>query len=216
MDKSKKLYRTKLLERLCHATVVICFLLAAISGLGMFFPSLNSFSHLFWTPQLARIIHPFLGVIVFCILMVMLLRFAKHNLLTKDDKKWLKSIKSIVAGKEVPNLPIGKYNAGQKLLFWCIIITVCLLLVSGLVIWNRYFSGYFPISVRRFFLLIHSMSGIALILLIMGHVYMAFWVKGSIQSMTTGYVDKKWAKKHHPLWYKEMIEKENRMENRSE
>jgi formate dehydrogenase subunit gamma len=41
---------------------------------------------------------------------------------------------------------IGKYNAGQKLLFFTLVVCLLLLLVSGIVIWRRYFSFYFPIT----------------------------------------------------------------------
>lgn len=209
MNRKNKLYRTTLFDRFCHAIVVFCFIFTALSGLGFFFPSLNVLTHVLGTPQLARIIHPFLGTIIFCVLMIMLARFAKHNLFNKNDKKWFSSIKHISTGKEQSDLAIGKYNAGQKVLFWLTMIAICLLFISGIVIWNQYFSIYFSIDVRRIFLLMHSIVGVALILLIIAHIYMAFWVKGTINSMTTGYVDKKWAKTHHPLWYKETIEKDH-------
>lgn len=214
MNKKNMLYRTKLFDRLCHATVVICFMLVAFSGLGMFFPSMRIFSYTLGTPQLGRLLHPILGCVVFIVLMIMLARFAKYNLLNKNDRIWFKNIKNVTLnqeeGKDGEPLPVGKYNAGQKVLFWAIMGLIMLLLVSGLISWNRYFAGVFPIPVLRAALLIHSLSALALMLLIMGHIYMALWVKGTIKSMIGGYVPKKWAKKHHPLWYKEMVEKEQK------
>ncbi len=44
-------------------------------------------------------------------------------------------------------------------------------------------------------------------------MYMAFWVKGSIKGMIEGKVSRRWAKKHHPRWYREI---EGRSEKRSE
>ncbi len=35
-------------------------------------------------------------------------------------------------------------------------------------------------------------------------MYMAFWVKGSIKGMIEGKVSRRWAKKHHPRWYREV------------
>ncbi|MNJ03464.1 Formate dehydrogenase, cytochrome b556(fdo) subunit [compost metagenome] len=53
-------------------------------------------------------------------------------------------------------------------------------------------------------MLIHALAGIALILLIIGHAYLAFWVKGSIRGMLTGYVSRAWAKTHHDRWYRQI------------
>ncbi|CDL42843.1 Formate dehydrogenase O gamma subunit [Klebsiella pneumoniae ISC21] len=36
-----------------------------MSGLGFFFPSFNWLMHILGTPQLARILHPFVGVVMF-------------------------------------------------------------------------------------------------------------------------------------------------------
>jgi formate dehydrogenase subunit gamma len=48
-------------ERINHWVTAFCFMLAAISGLGFFFPSFNWLMQIMGTPQLARILHPFVG-----------------------------------------------------------------------------------------------------------------------------------------------------------
>ncbi|STS90961.1 formate dehydrogenase N subunit gamma [Klebsiella variicola] len=53
-------------------------------------------------------------------------------------------------------------------------------------------------QVIRYSLLIHATSAIILIHAILIHMYMAFWVKGSIKGMIEGKVSRRWAKKHHP------------------
>jgi len=77
-------------------------------------------------------------------------------------------------------------------------------LLSGLVIWRRYFSEYFPIPVIRWALLLHSLAGIGLMLLILGHIYLAIWVRGSIKGMVNGYVSRGWARQHHDRWHEEL------------
>lgn len=42
------------------------------------------------------------------------------------------------------------------------------------------------------------------------HIYMAFWVKGSITGMIEGRVSRRWAKKHHPRWYREVEAQEDK------
>jgi formate dehydrogenase gamma subunit len=73
--------------------------------------------------------------------------------------------------------------------------------------WRQYFSDYFPIPIVRIAIFFHSFAAICLILLAIGHAYMAIWVKGSIKGMITGYVSRAWALKNHSSWYKEEMEK---------
>lgn len=76
-----------------------------------------------------------------------------------------------------------------------------------------YFAQYFPIQVVRYSLLIHAAAGIILIHAILIHMYMAFWVKGSIKGMIEGKVSRRWAKKHHPRWYREIEKAEAKKES---
>ncbi len=108
---------------------------------------------------------------------------------------------------------VGKYNAGQKMMFWSIMSMIFVLLVTGVIIWRPYFAQYFPIQVVRYSLLIHAAAGIILIHAILIHMYMAFWVKGSIKGMIEGKVSRRWAKKHHPRWYREIEKAEAKKES---
>ncbi|KPG95945.1 formate dehydrogenase [Pseudomonas sp. RIT-PI-q] len=210
MKKRDAILRTHFADRICHWFMVICFLLVALSGLSWFFPTMNWLNGVLGTPQMARILHPILGIVVFLALMFLFVRLVKYNLPEREDLIWIANIKSVLQGKHMKGLQIGKYNAGQKLLFWGIMSLISLLLISGLVVWRAYFAEYFPIPVIRIGLLLHSFAGICLILLIMGHAYMGFWVKGSIDSMITGYVSKLWAKTHHDRWYKKVTTKQTK------
>lgn len=195
--------RTKFFDRMCHWSMVACFFLVAMSGLSWFFPSLNWLSGVLGTPQTARLLHPFLGSVVFGLLVVMFFRFVHHNMPVKTDIVWFKNIFDVLLNRHGENLQIGKYNAGQKILFWGIMSLITLLFMTGIVIWRAYFSAFFPIPAIRVALLAHSVAGLALILLVVGHIYMGLWVRGSITGMLTGYVSKAWAKQHHDRWYAE-------------
>ncbi|EIN00472.1 formate dehydrogenase gamma subunit [Paraburkholderia hospita] len=209
MEKKNLILRTKFAERLGHWFLVICFVPVALSGLSWFFPSLSWLGGILGTPQLARVLHPFLGVMVFALLVFMFSRFAHHNVLVNTDRLWFKNVKSVLLNRHDKPLRIGKYNAGQKVLFWAIMACAIALLASGLVIWRRYFAEYFPIPVIRLALLLHALAGIGLILLIVGHIYLAIWVRGSISGMLTGYVSRAWIKQHHDRWHDEVIADEN-------
>jgi formate dehydrogenase subunit gamma len=72
------------------------------------------------------------------------------------------------------------------------------------VIWRPYFAPLFSIPVIRIGLLVHALAGVLLMLLIIGHIYLAYWVKGTISSMSTGRVSRAWARTHHPRWYRSL------------
>ena len=190
-------------ERINHWITAFCFILAAVSGLGFLFPSFNWLMQIMGTPQLARILHPFVGVVMFASFIIMFFRYWHHNLINRDDIFWAKNIRKIVVNEEVGDT--GRYNFGQKCVFWAAIIFLVLLLVSGVIIWRPYFAPAFSIPVIRFALMLHSFAAVALIVVIMVHIYAALWVKGTITAMVEGWVTSAWAKKHHhPRWYREV------------
>lgn len=205
MTKKLLIQRYKKSERFNHWVVAGCFVLLAVSGLGFFYPSFFWLTEVFGSPQLARILHPFIGVIMFLGFFIQFFRYVKHNFFERDDIKWMLGIKHILLGKEIGDT--GKYNAGQKCMFWLMTISMALLFISGLIAWRQFFSGYFPIWVVRIALLVHSASAILLIVGIIIHVYAALWIKGTIPAMVEGVVTQEWAKKHHPRWYREMMAK---------
>mgnify|MGYP000591310877 CR=1 FL=1 len=135
-------------ERINHWITAFCFILAAVSGLGFLFPSFNWLMQIMGTPQLARILHPFVGVIMFASFIIMFFRYWHHNLINRDDIFWAKNIRKIVVNEEVGDT--GRYNFGQKCVFWAAIIFLVLLLVSGVVIWwKRRPQGKFGVPPLR-------------------------------------------------------------------
>lgn len=202
MKQEEPIQRYSASERINHWIVVFFFLLATISGLGFFFPSFNWLMNIFGTPQMARVLHPFSVVIMFAFFLLMFLRYWKHNLINREDIVWAKNIHKIAMNEEIGDT--GRYNFGQKCVFWAAIISLVLLLVSGVIIWRPYFAAYFSISLIRIALLAHSLAAVALIIVIMVHIYAALWVKGTITAMVEGWVPAAWAKKHHPRWYREI------------
>ncbi|CAX62068.1 formate dehydrogenase-O subunit gamma [Erwinia billingiae Eb661] len=202
MRKRDRIQRYSAPERINHWIVAFCFVFAALSGLGFFFPSFNWLMHILGTPQLARILHPFIGVIMFAAFLLMFLRYWRDNLIERDDLEWAKNIRKVAQNEEVGDT--GRYNFGQKCVFWAAIVSLLLLLASGIVIWRPYFAGAFSIPIIRLALVVHSVSAVVLIMVIMVHIYAALWVKGTITAMVEGWVTPAWAKKHHPRWYRQI------------
>jgi formate dehydrogenase subunit gamma len=194
-------------ERSNHWITAISFILLAISGLAMFHPSMSWLYAILGGGQWTRILHPFIGCVMFISFLILALRFWHHNYLDRNDIQWMKQIGDVLANREDRLPEIGKYNAGQKLLFFTMVACLLLLLLSGIVIWRRYFSFYFPITVIRCAAVVHAAAAFVLITGIIVHIYAAIWIKGSVGAMTRGTVTYGWARKHHPRWFKELIGK---------
>ena len=203
--KEKLIQRYNKAERVNHWIVAGCFVLLAISGLAFFYPAFFWLTGVFGTPQLARIIHPFVGVVMFLGFFIQFFRYWKYNLMEKEDVKWLTSVGQILKGEEVGDT--GKYNAGQKIMFWLMTVCMLTLLATGFIAWRPYFADMFPIPVIRIALLLHAVSALVLIAGIIVHVYAAIWIKGTIRAMVEGVVTQAWAKAHHPRWYREIMAK---------
>jgi formate dehydrogenase subunit gamma len=194
-------------ERTNHWITAITFVLLALSGLAMFHPAMSWLYAIFGGGQWTRILHPFVGCVMFLSFLILALRFWHHNLLDRADIQWMRQIDDVLNNREDKLPAIGKYNAGQKLLFFTMVVCLLLLLASGVVIWRRYFSFYFPIEIVRLAALVHAAAAFVLIVGIVVHIYAALWVKGSIGAMTRGTVTYGWARKHHRNWFKEIIDK---------
>ena len=203
-NKANLVERYNAKERSNHWVVAITFIILALSGLALFHPAFFFLTNLFGGGQWTRILHPFIGVVMVVSFLGLTLKFWKHNRITSADREWKKHLGEIMANK-AKNLPeIGKYNIGQKYLFWSLVVLIPVLTLSGFAIWHPYFAPLFAISIVRFAVLIHALAAFIAIVAIIVHVYAAIWTSGSIRAMTRGTVTAAWAKHHHPAWYKEI------------
>jgi formate dehydrogenase subunit gamma len=191
-------------ERASHWLLAITFFMAGLSGLAFFHPSMFWLTSLFGGGPWTKVLHPFLGLAMAVFFFVLALRVAHHNTMDENDVEWLKHAGDVMAGHEELAPPAGKYNAGQKVLFWMLSLCMLGLVVTGFVFWQPWFAPAFPIWLVRLSTLLHALAATGLILLVMGHIYMSYWTRGSIRAMTQGWVTRAWARSNHPAWYDEV------------
>jgi len=190
--------------RLNHWFVAILFICAGLSGLAIFHPSMYFFSNLFGGGPWTRILHPFFGLLMVLGFVFLFFQVWRDNFWNRDDTEWVKHSSDLLKGNEAAMPPVGKYNAGQKAVFWIFAISLLLLLITGFLFWRPWFADLFSVPLRRIAVVIHAISAFALIMSVIIHIYAAIWVKGSIPAMTRGTVSEGWARKHHPLWYRKI------------
>jgi len=191
--------------RVNHWITAVSLVLLAISGLALFHPSLFFMTGLFGGGQNTRAIHPWIGVLLFFSFTGMFLRFWRANLWKAEDGTWLAKIQDVIGGHEERLPEVGKYNAGQKSVFWMMSILIIVLISSGFAIWDQYFSTYTTIEQKRIAVLVHALAAIVIICVWIVHVYAAIWVKGTFGAMTRGQVTGGWAWRHHRKWLRELV-----------
>ncbi len=201
----KDLKRYNASERANHWVVGISFILLALSGLAFFHPAFFPRTQLCGGPVCARILHPYIGVLMALAFLVIFLRFSHLNRITAADKAWLAKAKNMVDGNDHDMPEQGKYNGGQKVMFWALAMCMLLMALSGVAIWRAWFG--FDITLVRLGAVVHAAAGAVMIALIMVHVYAAIWVKGTIRAMWYGTVTRAWARQHHRGWYRQMTGK---------
>jgi formate dehydrogenase subunit gamma len=190
--------------RINHWITAISLVLLALSGLALFHPVLFSLTDLFGGGQNTRMLHPWIGVVLFFSFFRLFVRFWRANLWRREDGTWLARLGDVLAGRD-ENLPeVGKYNAGQKAVFWLMSILIIILITSGLALWDEYFAAYTTIEQKRLAVLVHAAAAIVTVCVWIVHVYAAIWVRGTIRAMTRGHVTGGWAWRHHRKWLREL------------
>ena len=198
------LIRNTTATRINHWITAGCFVLLLLSGLSMFHPLLFWLSGLFGGGQWTRAVHPWIGVVLLLSYAGMIVQFWRDNLWNRDDVAWMRAIDRVLVNEEEGVPEIGRFNAGQKFVFWSMAFLVPVLFFTGIVIWEVYFSSYTTIEQQRIAVLIHCLAAAAAIIIWIIHVYAAIWVRGSVRSMTRGYVTPGWAWRHHRKWLRRL------------
>ena len=190
-------------SRLAHWAVAIAYILLFASGLALFHPYFYWLSFLYGGGAFMRILHPFMGAALFVLFYLYASRLWRDNLFIDGDGQWLSNVVGVMT-KRV-DIPVqGKYNAGEKMMFWSMTLVIAGLMASGVFIWRPYFADLFHADTRRVANLAHAFFGFCMFVGIGVHMYAAFWTKGSISAMVSGKVTRAWAKFHHPGWYRKM------------
>ena len=199
-----KVLRWTAWERFVHWVTAVSFLVLAVTGLSLLFgrsiliPLMGPEGFSVWA-AMAMGLHEFVGPWIFTPgVALMISMWLINNLPEKGDLEWWFKGGGIV-GKGHPSS--GRLNSGEKLWFWFIATVGVACIVTGVIL-------AFPIewaqtrSTMQLSNVIHGASALLWIAFWMGHAYIGtIGSEGSLEAMTTGYVDVNWAKQHHDRWY---------------
>lgn len=201
----RKVLRWSTLDRALHWYNATLFIILAITGMSLLWgravliPVLGKEGFAAWA-ALAKPVHNYLALFFAAGLIVILLKWFKHNVWASYDAEWLKEMGGYINGKHPP---AGFANAGEKIYYWTLVFVGTGIVVSGffLLFPNLGFTREAMQNAN----VIHSICSLLVIAFVFGHIYLGTaGSEGAFEGMWTGEVDEGWAKQHHSVWLEDV------------
>jgi formate dehydrogenase subunit gamma len=201
----RKVKRWNGFERTVHWCTATMFIILAITGMSMLFgravliPLMGPKGFAAWA-DIAIGLHNNVGPVFGAFVVILIAMLIRHNIPNSIDVKWFKTGGGIV-GNAHPDSEFA--NGGEKFWFWFICTVGLASIVAGLVM--NFPNWDFTREQMQIANVIHGICGMLWVLLWFGHAYIgSVGSEGSLEGMTSGYVDENWAEQHHNLWLAEV------------
>jgi formate dehydrogenase subunit gamma len=202
----RRVQRFNGLERFVHWFTASAFIVLALTGLNVTFgrhvllPLLGP--DLFSNVSLAfKYVHNYVAFAFMIGVVLTFLIWVIHNIPNRHDLEWLAAGGGLVGRGTHP--PAGKFNAGQKAVFWSVVVGGVALSVTGLYMLFPFQFG--DIHSQQLMTVIHAIVALVLIAIIIAHIYIGtLGMEGAFDAMSTGQVDENWAREHHSVWYAQL------------
>lgn len=203
-DTGRKILRFVFTERMNHWMTATSFILLGLTGLNyvygkrLIFPLIGPDAFSVWS-QWAKYIHNFVAWPFMVGIVLMIIFWIRDNLPDRTDWRWLREFGGFINNSHPP---ARRFNAGQKLVFWSVVIGGLALSVSGLLMLFPFTAvGINGMQIAQY---VHSIAGVVMIAIILAHIYIgSLGMEGAYDAMGSGEVDLGWAKAHHSLWVEE-------------
>jgi formate dehydrogenase subunit gamma len=216
-------------ERMGHWLLATSFIILALTGLNVLYgryvltPVIGK--EAFATiAQIGKTLHNYVALAFMIALVWVFIPWVRHNLPHWRDLHWLAKGGGFFTKGLHP--PAWKFNAGQKIIFWLVILCGISISMSGL---SLLFPYQMPLCAKTFAVLNalfglglpesltpneemqyaaswHGIVALFFVVLIIAHIYIGtLGMEGAFSAMGTGQVDVNWAKEHHSLWAEEVL-----------
>jgi formate dehydrogenase subunit gamma len=191
-------------ERFVHWMTATCFIILAISGLNITFgkplllPLIGPESFTAWS-QVAKYAHNYLSFPFTIGVFLIFLMWIAGNIPNQVDVEWLKRGGGIVGGDHPPAY---RFNGGQKMIYWVVVLGGAAVAVSGYVLMFPFYGT--DIASMQVAQIAHAVVAVLFVAAMIGHIYIGtVGMEGAFEAMGSGTVDVNWAKEHHNLWLEE-------------
>jgi formate dehydrogenase subunit gamma len=203
----RRILRFNGLERFAHWLTAVTFIVLAITGLNLvvgqylLLPLIGegAFGSLSAWGKLA---HNYLAWPFMLGVLLILLLWVKDNIPSRVDGQWLAQGGGLF--KKGVHPPARKFNAGQKLIFWSVVIGGAILSWTGVIlIFPELASSSASWQLMQ---VLHGITAAVMTAIILAHIYIgSVGMEGAYDAMGSGEVDLNWAKEHHALWVEEKL-----------
>ena len=231
------------LERFTHWMTAVSFIILAITGLNLLYgrylvsalvprgeghiPGSSPIETIHATLTLwGKMAHNYLAFPFMLGVVLMFILWVRHNIPNRHDLVWLAKAGGLFSKHSHP--PSKKFNAGQKIIFWTVVVTGFSLSLSGVALmfpfevtpWAKTFAflNTFGLSLpteltvmqeMQLSQLWHAVLALIVIAVILAHIYIgSIGMQGAFAAMGSGKVDLNWAREHHNLWVEEAERKQ--------
>jgi formate dehydrogenase subunit gamma len=193
-------------DRYAHWLMAICWTILAVTGLVISFGKdlllpIIGYTLYSYLAALFKNLHNFVGPILIIAVPWMFFQYIRDNGITAADFKWFGNIFGYFRGKKTPS---KRFNAGEKLVFWLVlVILTTVLVITGLILnFPNYGQGR---SVMQNASMIHMVAAYVAMALAAVHIYLGtIGVRNAYRAMRHGEVSEHWAEHHHKLWYEQV------------
>jgi formate dehydrogenase subunit gamma len=212
----RTIIRFKAFERFSHWLTAVSFVLLGLTGLNITFGKIvllplvgrGAFGEI---SQAAKYVHNFTGFAFIVGLVLIIVIFFRDNLWEPVDLEWVKQGGGFIKGKHAP---AGRFNLGEKLVYWLSLAAGIAVSLSGLLLLFPFYGT--NIADMQLGQVVHAVVAVLFIALILGHIYIGtLGMEGAFEAMGTGEVDLNWAKEHHDRWVAEQLANQERPGERS-
>jgi formate dehydrogenase subunit gamma len=207
----QKILRFKAFERFSHWLTAVSFVVLGLTGLNITFGKIlllpvvgpDTFSDI---SQAAKYVHNFVSFSFIAGLVLITVIFFKDNLLQWVDIEWLKRGGGFIKNKHAP---AGRFNLGEKLVYWLSLVAGVAVSVSGLLLLFPFYGT--NVAEMQLAQVVHAVVAVLFVALILAHIYIGtLGMEGAFEAMGTGEVDLNWAKEHHDLWLAQQLANQDR------
>jgi formate dehydrogenase subunit gamma len=195
------LVRFSTFERLVHWMTAACFIILAITGLNITFgrplllPLIGPEAFTAWS-QWAKYAHNYLSFAFTLGVFMIFMMWIAWNIPNRRDIEWLKEGGGIVGHKHPP---ADRFNAGQKMIYWIVVIGGTAVAVSGYILMFPFYGT--NIADMQVAQIVHGVVAVLFVAAMLGHIYIGtIGMEGAFEAMWDGTVDVNWAKEHHSIW----------------
>lgn len=222
--------RFKAVERFAHWLMAGSFIILGLTGLNILYgryvlkPVIGADAFGAIT-LFGKYAHNYLAFAFMAGLLLALVLWVAHNLPHKSDFVWLAKGGGIL-GSAHP--PARKFNAGQKILFWLVMLGGLSISLSGIALMFPFQTAMFAKTFAALNMIgldlptnltamqemqlnqvWHTAVAVFLIAVIIAHIYIgSLGMEGAFDAMGSGQVDLNWAREHHSLWVEELESQE--------